>query len=124
MQSENIFYGASRPNKETAKELGLDFQVLGPHPYTNVKQPVGSEILLKQGQDVDIKKMASKIGEKLVEQYKINSFEYFTFSKLLKKILLFIQSFLKVQKLVFNRIVEFLVFVILFKVITFTIETG
>lgn len=69
-ESENIFYGASRPNKETTKKMDLDFLVLGPHAYTNVdvKQPVGSEILLKQGQDADIKKMAYKIGEKLVEQ--------------------------------------------------------
>ena len=66
-ESENIFCGASRPNKETAKEMGLDFLVLRPHPYTNVKQAVGLEILLKQGQDVDIKKIAYKIGEKLVE---------------------------------------------------------
>ena len=65
-ESENIFYEASRPDKE----MDLNFLVLGPHPYTNldVKQPVRLEILLKQDQDVDIKKMAYKIGKKLVEQ--------------------------------------------------------
>jgi len=50
--------------------VDLNYVVEGPHPFTHfdVKQPVGSEILLKQEQDISLEKMSYEIGEKIVGQ--------------------------------------------------------
>ena len=52
------------------KSVDLDFKVDGPYPFTHVdiKHPVGSEILRKQGQTIDIETMAEKMGFDLVKQ--------------------------------------------------------
>ena len=55
---------------ETARRVDLDYEVRGPAPFTHfdVKNPVGSEILKKQGQTISLKDMAYKIGQNIVKQ--------------------------------------------------------
>jgi hypothetical protein len=55
---------------ETARRVDLDYTVQGPAPFTHfdVKNPVGSEILKKQGQTISIEDMAYKIGQNIVNQ--------------------------------------------------------
>jgi hypothetical protein len=52
------------------KSVDLDFKVDGPVPYTHIdtKHPVGSEILRKQGQTIDIKIMAYRMGNEIIDQ--------------------------------------------------------
>jgi hypothetical protein len=67
---ENIVINPTRPTKLEAIKVDLDFKVEGPKPYTHVdiKQPVGSDILTKQGQLPDIERMGYDIGGNLAEQ--------------------------------------------------------
>lgn len=60
----------TRPDMETARRVDLDFKVQGPAPFTHfdVKNPVGSEILKKQGQTISLGDMAYKIGQNIVNQ--------------------------------------------------------
>ena len=55
---------------ESAKRVDLDFTVQGPVPFTHidVKNPVGSEILKKQGQTISLKDMSYRIGQKILAQ--------------------------------------------------------
>lgn len=55
---------------ETARCVDLDFTVQGPAPFTHfdVKNPVGSEILKKQGQTISLEEMAYKIEQNIVVQ--------------------------------------------------------
>jgi hypothetical protein len=50
--------------------VDLNFKVQGPHPWTHIdiKQPIGSESLIKQGQTISLEDMAYKIGQKIVAQ--------------------------------------------------------
>jgi hypothetical protein len=47
---ENLIIEPTRPDRLTARNVNLDYKVLGPAPFTHfdVKTPVGSEILIKQ----------------------------------------------------------------------------
>ena len=53
-----------------ANQVDLDFIVQGPYPWTHVdiKQPIGSEVLIKQGQTICVENMAYKLGQKIVVQ--------------------------------------------------------
>jgi len=55
---------------ETAKRVDLDYKVQGPASFTHldVKNPLGSEILKKQDQEINIKEMSYKIGKSIVVQ--------------------------------------------------------
>lgn len=62
---ENLVINPTRPDMETARRVDLDYEVEGPAPFTHfdVKNPVGSEILKKQGQTISLEDMAYKIGQ-------------------------------------------------------------
>lgn len=65
---EKLVIKPTRPDMETARRVDLDFIVQGPAPFTHfdVKNPVGSEILKKQGQTISLEDMSYKIGQKIV----------------------------------------------------------
>lgn len=67
---ENVIIEPARPDMESAKRVDLDFTVQGPAPFTHidVKNPVGSEILKKQGQTISLEDMSYRIGQKIVAQ--------------------------------------------------------
>jgi hypothetical protein len=67
---ENLVSKPTRPDMETARRVDLDYKVQGPAPFTHfdVKNPVGSEILKKQGQTINLEDMAYKIGQNIVAQ--------------------------------------------------------
>jgi hypothetical protein len=67
---ETLVIKPTRPDMETARRVDLDFKVQGPAPFTHfdVKNPVGSEILKKQGQTISLEDMGYKIGQKIVAQ--------------------------------------------------------
>lgn len=67
---ETLVIKPTRPDMETARRVDLDFTVQGPAPFTHfdVKNPVGSEILKKQGQTISLEDMAYKIGQNIVNQ--------------------------------------------------------
>lgn len=67
---EKVIIKPTRPDTETAKRVDLDFRVKGPAPFTHidVKNPVGSEILKKQGQAISLEDMSYRIGQKIVAQ--------------------------------------------------------
>ena len=67
---ENLVSKPTRPDMETARRVNLDYKVQGPAPFTyfDVKNPVGSKILKKQGQTISLKDMAYKIGQNIVAQ--------------------------------------------------------
>nr|YP_010444277.1 hypothetical protein NQZ09_pgp142 [Fibrocapsa japonica]UTE95164.1 hypothetical protein FjapPt_p082 [Fibrocapsa japonica] len=48
--------------------MDLDFKVQGPYPWTHldIKQPIGSKSLMKQGQTISLEHMAYKIGQNIV----------------------------------------------------------
>jgi hypothetical protein len=59
-----------RIEKPICKSVDLDFKVDGPAPYTHmdIKHPVGSELLRKQNQTIDIKAMAYRMGNAIIDQ--------------------------------------------------------
>ena len=67
---EKVIIEPARPGMEAAKRVDLDFTVQGPAPFTHidVKNPVGSEILKKQGQTISLEDMSYRIGQKIVAQ--------------------------------------------------------
>ena len=67
---ENLINKPIRPNMEIARRVDLDFTLQGPAPFTHidVKNPVGSEILKKQGQTISLEGMSYRIGQKIVAQ--------------------------------------------------------
>ena len=67
---ENVMIEPVRPDMESAKFVDLDFTVQGPTPFTHfdIKTPVGSEILKKQGQTISLEDMSYKLGQKIVAQ--------------------------------------------------------
>lgn len=67
---ENLVIKPTRPDMETARRVDLDYKVQGPAPFTHfdVKNPVGSEILKKQGQKISLEDMSYKIGQNIVAQ--------------------------------------------------------
>ena len=67
---EKLIIEPARPDMETAKCVDLDFIVQGPTPFTHidVKNPVGSKILKKQGQTISLEDMSYRIGQKIVAQ--------------------------------------------------------
>ena len=69
-KSENLVIKPTRSDMETARRVDLDYKVQGPAPFTHfdVKNPVGSEILKKQGQTISLEDMSYKIGQKIVAQ--------------------------------------------------------
>lgn len=66
----NLIIEPTRPDTVTAKSVDLDYQILGPAPFTHldIKTPVGSEILRKQNRTVSVEEMSYEIGRKIVEQ--------------------------------------------------------
>ena len=69
-EMEGYVENPQRLDQQFTKSVDLDFKVDGPYPFTHVdiKHPVGSEILRKQGQTIDIETMAEKMGFDLVTQ--------------------------------------------------------
>lgn len=69
---ENVVVNPTRPTKLEARQIDLDYKVDGPDPltYVDIKNPVGSEILAKQGQTTNVEDMAFKMGQKIVQQKK------------------------------------------------------
>ena len=67
---EKVIIEPARPGMESAKRVDLDFTVQGPAPFTHIdiKNPVGSEILKKQGQTISLEDMSYRIGQKIVAQ--------------------------------------------------------
>ena len=67
---KNVVIEPTRANQLEARRVDLDFKVQGPHPWTHVdiKQPIGSEALIKQGQTISVEDMAYKLGQKIVAQ--------------------------------------------------------
>ena len=67
---ENLVSKPTRPDIKTARSVDLDYEVQGPDPFTHfdVKNPVGSKILKKQGQTISLEDMAYKIGQNIVAQ--------------------------------------------------------
>jgi hypothetical protein len=67
---ENLVIEPTRPDMLTARHVDLDYEVLGLAPFTHfdVKNPVGSEVLIKQGQTISLEDMAYKIGQNIVDQ--------------------------------------------------------
>ena len=67
---ENLVSKPTRPDMEKARRVDLDYNVQGPAPFTHVdvKNPVGSETLKKQGQTINLEEMAYKIGQNIVAQ--------------------------------------------------------
>ena len=67
---ENLVSKPTRPDMEKARRVDLDYNVQGPAPFTHVdvKNPVGSETLKKQGQTINLEDMAYKIGQNIVAQ--------------------------------------------------------
>ena len=67
---QKVIIQPARPDMESARRVDLDFIVQGPIPFTHidVKNPVGSEILKKQGQTISLKDMSYRIGQRIVAQ--------------------------------------------------------
>ena len=67
---QNVVIEPTRANKLEARRVDLDYKVKGPDPLTHVdiKQPVGSETLGKQGQTISLEDMAYQMGKKIVKQ--------------------------------------------------------
>lgn len=67
---QNVVIEPTRANTLEARHLDLDYKVKGPYPLTHVdiKHPVGSETLLKQGQTISVEDMAYKMGQKIIKQ--------------------------------------------------------
>lgn len=67
---QNVVIEPTRANELEAKRVDLDFTVQGPDPWTHVdiKQPVGSKALSKQGQTISVEDMAYRLGQKIVKQ--------------------------------------------------------
>jgi len=67
---EGLVDNPQRMEKQICKSVDLDFKVDGPAPYTHMdaKHPLGSKILRKQGQTIDIKTMAYRMGKKIIGQ--------------------------------------------------------
>ena len=69
-EMEGHIENPQRLDQSFTKSVDLDFKVDGPYPFTHVdiKHPVGSEILQKQNNPMDLETMAYKMGGKLVDQ--------------------------------------------------------
>ena len=67
---QNVVIEPTRANELEARRVDLDFTVQGPDPWTHVdiKQPIGSKALSKQGQTISVENMAYKLGQKIVKQ--------------------------------------------------------
>jgi hypothetical protein len=67
---QNVVIEPTRPSKLEARRVDLDYKVKGPGLLTHVdiKHPVGSDILIKQGQTISVEDMAYKMGQKIVQQ--------------------------------------------------------
>jgi hypothetical protein len=67
---EGLVDNAQRIEQPICKSVDLDFKVDGPAPYRymDAKHPVGSEILRKQGQTIDINTMAYRMGNEIMDQ--------------------------------------------------------
>lgn len=67
---QNVVIQPTRASKLEARRVDLDYKVKGPGLLTHVdiKYPVGSKILKKQGQTVTVEDMAYKMGQKIVQQ--------------------------------------------------------
>lgn len=67
---EGLILGPERFDETTAKLVDIDIKGKGPGQYTHfdLKHPVSSLILKRQGQTVNIEEMSYKIGQKIVEQ--------------------------------------------------------
>ena len=61
---QNVVIEPTRADKLEARRVDLDYKVQGPDPLTHVdiKHPVGSEALQKQGQTISREDMAYKMG--------------------------------------------------------------
>lgn len=72
LQSEiiGIVEGVERISRPYCKSVDLDFHISGPAPYSHLdmKHPVGSAILKKQGSNIALKTMSFDLGESIVEQ--------------------------------------------------------
>ena len=71
-EMEGIVDNPQRIEKPICKSVDLDFKVDGPARYTHMdcKHPVGSEILIKQRQTININTMAYRMGKDIIEQKK------------------------------------------------------
>jgi len=67
---EGLVDNAQPIEQPICKSVDLDFKVNGPAPYTHmdVKHPVGSDILRKQNQTIDIKTIAYRMGNEIIDQ--------------------------------------------------------
>ena len=65
-----IVEGVERIPQPYCKIVDLDFRISGPAPYSHLdlKHPVGSAILKKQGRNIKLKTMAFDLGESIFEQ--------------------------------------------------------
>ena len=70
LEMEWVVDNPQRIEKPICKSVDLDFKVDGPAPYTHmdIKHPVGSELLRKQNQTIDIKAMAYRMGNAIIDQ--------------------------------------------------------
>lgn len=72
LQSEiiGIIEGVERIPRPYCKSVDLDFRISGPAPYSHLdmKHPVGSAILKKQGRNITLKTMSFDLGESISEQ--------------------------------------------------------
>ena len=71
-ESMGLVEDVERIPQPYCKRVDLDFRVSGPPPYTHldVKHPVGSAILKKQGRNIKLRTMASDLGEDISDQKK------------------------------------------------------
>ena len=71
-ESEGIIKDAQRIPKPYCQLVDLDFFISGPEPFTHLdmKHPVGSSILKKQGQNKTLREMAYDLGESISDQKK------------------------------------------------------
>lgn len=69
-EMEGIVLNPKRIKQPICKSVDLDFVVSGPGKYSHmdVKHPVGSDILKKQGQKINIQEMAYNMGQKITKQ--------------------------------------------------------
>lgn len=65
---ENLVINSFRLDMETARRVDLNYEVEGSALFTHfdVKNPIKSQILKKQGQTINLKNMGYKIGQNIV----------------------------------------------------------
>lgn len=69
-EQEKKIKNPTRPSESQTKLINLDLIITGPFPWTHldIKNPIGSAALIKQGQTITLEEMAYKLGQKIVKQ--------------------------------------------------------